>query len=233
MHLPSESLHGAICPVTAIMAIVGVSVAAFLLNKDSHRPSYKEFILTTVAVLALQAVNYPLPGGFSGHMLGAALAVSLLGLPAGILSMTSVITLQCLFFADGGQLQLGANVLNMAIVASLTGALLQGRQHSLPRIFAASALSVLTAVMAIAIELLLDGRSEAALMIQPLVLYHLPIALIEGAITTAILVVLQSEPLRADARRSWAIAALAVIAIAILPFASSAPDALETVLLMN
>ena len=107
MHLPSESLHGAICPVTAIMAIVGVSVAAFLLSKGHHRPSRREFILTTVAVLALQAVNYPLPGGFSGHMLGAALAVSLLGLPAGILSMTSVITLQCLLFADGYHCQRG------------------------------------------------------------------------------------------------------------------------------
>ena len=77
MHLPSESLNGAICPVTAAVAAGAIVLAAYTLNKKPwKRPALWHFTLTTTAVFAMQALNYALPAGFSGHMLGAVFAAS-------------------------------------------------------------------------------------------------------------------------------------------------------------
>ena len=128
MHLPSESLNGAICPVTAVVAAGTIVLAAYILKKNKlKRPTAWQFALTTVAVFALQALNYALPAGFSGHMLGAVFAATILGVPAAILSVALVITVQCLAFNDGGTLQLGANILNMAVVATGIGGLVINR----------------------------------------------------------------------------------------------------------
>ena len=233
MHLPSESLNGTVCPITATIALVGISVATYLLIKSDKRPTVLDFALTTLAVLALQALNYPLPGGFSGHALGATLAVVLLGLPAGVLSMACVITIQCLFFADGGRLELGANILNMALLTAVTSGIVLHRSDSLANVFVASSLSVFVAVTAVGTELLLDssfGNAPLAL-ISALMVYHLPIILIEGLITVSILYALRLWYQQIVGQsKAWAIAAVTLVLFAMIPFASSSPDALETVL---
>jgi cobalt/nickel transport system permease protein len=72
-------------------------------------------------VFALQMLNFPVAGGTSGHFAGGALAAILLGPWAAILVMTSVLVVQALIFGDGGVTALGANIVNMAIVAPLVG----------------------------------------------------------------------------------------------------------------
>ena len=73
-------------------------------------------------VFAAQMVNVPVDHGTSGHMLGAAAAAILLGPWAGMLTMAVVLAAQSLLFGDGGSTALGANTLNMAVVATLTAA---------------------------------------------------------------------------------------------------------------
>lgn len=87
MHIPADQLHGAVCPVTAAVSILVVSVSVYALLKSKESPSVKQFILTTLTVFALQMLNYPIGGGISGHIIGSVLAASLLGIPAGILSL--------------------------------------------------------------------------------------------------------------------------------------------------
>lgn len=72
-------------------------------------------------VFATQMLNFPIAAGTSGHMTGAVLAVVLLGPGAAVIVMTAVLVLQCFMFADGGVTALGANVLNMAIIAPAVG----------------------------------------------------------------------------------------------------------------
>jgi cobalt/nickel transport system permease protein len=76
-------------------------------------------------VFAGQMVNFPI-GLFgvpaaSGHLMGGVLAAAVLGPWAGCLAITLVLLVQCLLFADGGILALGANVLNMAVVGAWGG----------------------------------------------------------------------------------------------------------------
>lgn len=65
-------------------------------------------------VFASQMINFSIPGtGSSGHIGGGLLLAVLLGPERAFLSMVSILTVQALFFADGGLLALGCNIFNM------------------------------------------------------------------------------------------------------------------------
>ncbi len=66
-------------------------------------------------VFAAQMINFAIPGtGSSGHIIGGILLAAVLGPWAAFLTLSSVLLLQCLLFADGGFMALGCNILNMA-----------------------------------------------------------------------------------------------------------------------
>src|SRR5512135_3499487 len=65
--------------------------------------------------------NVPLPGGTTGHAVGATLAAIVLGPWAAVLTTSIALLIQALFFGDGGILSLGANVFNMGIALPFVG----------------------------------------------------------------------------------------------------------------
>ncbi len=67
-------------------------------------------------IFALQMINFTIPGGTSGHLLGGALAAIILGPHAGAIAIAVVLIVQALIFMDGGIVALGSNIFNMAIV---------------------------------------------------------------------------------------------------------------------
>ena len=68
-------------------------------------------------VFAAQMVNFSIPGtGSSGHLGGGLLLAILLGPHAALVVIASVLTVQALFFADGGLLALGANLFNLGVL---------------------------------------------------------------------------------------------------------------------
>ena len=73
-------------------------------------------------VFAGQMINYTIPGtGSSGHLCGGMLLSAVLGPQAGFLSMVVILAIQCLLFADGGLLALGANIWNMGFYGCFVG----------------------------------------------------------------------------------------------------------------
>src|SRR5512135_756177 len=65
-------------------------------------------------IFAAQMINFTIPGtGSSGHLGGGMILAILLGPAAGFLTLASVLTVQALFFADGGLLSLGCNIFNL------------------------------------------------------------------------------------------------------------------------
>ncbi len=52
-------------------------------------------------IFAAQMVNFPVFGGTSGHLIGSALAVAILGKWPAMIVMTSVVMVQALLFQDG------------------------------------------------------------------------------------------------------------------------------------
>ena len=232
-------LHGSICPVTATIAIAGVAAATLFARKSDTRPSASRFALVSGTVFALQMLNYPIGGGLSGHALGGLLASSLLGTPFGILSVSLVLLLQTLLFADGGLLMLGANTLNMALIGAGLGGVLHARlQAHVGRsvsLVASAGLSVMAAVGALVAELSAAGVGSSVLYTS-LAIHHIPVALGEGLVTLLLYRLLSAVPLTDAAKgaspvarsAAWTVyGALLIGALLLAPLASASPDALE------
>jgi cobalt/nickel transport system permease protein len=89
----------------------------------------KSLRMRQVPVLALSAAfsfvimmfNIPIPGGTTGHAVGAVLIAVLLGPWAAMIAVSLALILQALVFGDGGITALGANCFNMAIVMPWIG----------------------------------------------------------------------------------------------------------------
>jgi cobalt/nickel transport system permease protein len=60
--------------------------------------------------------NVPLPGGTTGHAVGATLAAIILGPEVATIAVSIALIIQAFFFGDGGILAIGANCFNMAVV---------------------------------------------------------------------------------------------------------------------
>lgn len=206
-------------------------------------------------VFAAQMINFSIPGtGSSGHMVGGLLLSVLLGAPAALIVIASVLTVQALFFADGGLLALGANLFNMGVMSCLVAypliyRTLMPRSGGLPSAKRLGWVTVLTSVLglqlgafAVVLQTQMSGISSLPLgnfllLMQPI---HLAIGLGEGLATAALLVFIrQARPdlLSATARMGatpsskqvWAGfgGATLIVAGALSWFASSHPDGLE------
>jgi cobalt/nickel transport system permease protein len=149
-------------------------------------------------VFAAQMINFTIPGtGSSGHLGGGLLLAILLGPCPAFLAIASVLTVQALFFADGGLLALGCNIFNLGFVPCflaypLVYRPLAGHRPSPARMAFASISSAVIALqigaLCVVLETRLSGVSDLpfwrfVLLMQPI---HLAIGLVEGLATAAI-----------------------------------------------
>ncbi len=77
--------------------------------------------LFSALTFVIMMFNVPLPGGTTGHAVGATLAAIVLGPWTATLAVSIALIIQAVFFGDGGILSLGANVFNMAVAMSFVG----------------------------------------------------------------------------------------------------------------
>lgn len=240
MHIPNGMLQGGICPITALVSTMGIGFAAFKAFFAKHKPSAAKFAAITALIFAGQMMNFPVSDGTSGHLLGGVLAVALLGIPFGILSMALVVTIQCLVFSDGGFTVLGANILNMAIIGAGLGGIIQMYfSKRLPAksfkyavgLGIAAWVSVMLAALACSVELALSGTIAFSKVLGAMLSTHALIGIGEGLITVAVCFALADEPISISSRRSVTVPLLAsgIIAGIMSPFASGFPDGLEWV----
>lgn len=158
-------------------------------------------------VFAAQMINFTIPlTGSSGHLAGGMLLAALLGPAAAFLTISSVLVVQALFFADGGLLALGCNILNLGFIPAfliypLLYKPLAGDAPVRGRLVAASVISAVVALqlgaLSVVLQTTLSGISSLPftsflLLMQPV---HLAIGLIEGLVTaTVLLFVLKARP---------------------------------------
>ena len=207
MHMPDAL----VAPATAVAmyavsgAAAGISIKT--LRKDENARKLPTMAVTSALVFAGQMINYTIPGtGSSGHLCGGMLLSALLGPQAGFLSMVVILTIQSLFFADGGLLALGANCWNMAFYGCFVGYYLLWRPILRGRLFsgmgaAAGRMKILLAsilgcvltlqlgAFSVVLETAVSGITELPFgafcgLMLPI---HLAIGLVEGLITAAVL----------------------------------------------
>lgn len=206
-------------------------------------------------IFATQLINFTIPGtGSSGHLGGGMILAIILGPYAAFIVMASVLTVQALFFADGGLLALGCNIWNLGIYPCFIAYPLiykpLVKAGSTPkRIVIASVIGAVTGLQlgafSVVLETILSNRSELpfstfAMMMQPI---HLGIGMVEGFVTAGVInfvraarpEILQSatiaRPLSAEVSMRKVLVGLLVVALltggALSWFASANPDGLE------
>ena len=166
-------------------------------------------------VFAAQMINFTIPGtGSSGHIGGGILLAALLGGFPALLTISAVLIIQCLFFADGGLLALGCNIFNMGVIPCLfiyplLFKPLTKKGFNAKNITVASILSVVVGLQlgafGVVLETLFSGITELpfstfVVLMQPI---HLAIGLVEGIVTAAVLCfVFQMRPEILDSTRT-------------------------------
>jgi cobalt/nickel transport system permease protein len=143
-------------------------------------------------IFAAQMLNFPIIGGTSGHLLGGVLAAVLMGPYAGAIVITVVLTAQCFIFQDGGLSALGANILNMAFIASMGGYIIYNiarkilRNNIIISAGIAAWFSVVMASGACAVELAVSGISPLKIVFPAMVGVHALIGVGEAIITSLV-----------------------------------------------
>ena len=189
--------------VAGTMYVASAAVAAYSIKKVKEDDDLKKVPVMGVMgafVFATQMLNFTIPGtGSSGHLCGGMMLSALLGPWAGFLSMIGVLLIQCLLFADGGLLALGANAWNMAFYGCFIGSLLiwkpiMKKGATKGKILLASVLGCVITLQlgafSVVLETLVSGITELPFGVfvatmQPI---HLAIGAVEGLITAAVLI---------------------------------------------
>jgi len=149
-------------------------------------------------IFAAQMINFSIPGtGSSGHLGGGMILAVLLGPPAAFLVIASVLTVQALFFADGGLLALGCNIFNLGVFPAFIAYPLiykpiVGNAQGGHRLWAGAMLAGIVGLQmgafSVVMETTMSGISDLPFktfvwLMQPI---HLAIGVVEGVVTAAV-----------------------------------------------
>jgi cobalt/nickel transport system permease protein len=115
MHIPD----GYLSPITSLIMFLLV-LPFWMIGIRKIRQTMNARSVPLIALMAafsfvIMMFNVPLPGGTTGHAVGAALAAIILGPEVATIAISIALIIQALFFGDGGILAIGANCFNMAV----------------------------------------------------------------------------------------------------------------------
>lgn len=226
MHLTQELLSTPVTVATSVAGALAFGAAALGARKERPLGQLPALCAAGGLVLVVQALNFGTGFGFSGHLLGAALLALAFGPCSAMLVMAAVLGLQVGLLGDGSWSALGANFLNLGVVAAGSAHLLSefSRKYRLPggaytALGLAAAGSVVLAALSLALQL---GHSLGALLVA-----HAGIAAFEVAASLALYALCVQPAAGTALRMSWKpLLAAALLAAACLPLGSELPDGL-------
>ncbi len=94
MHIPDGFLSNDVAAVAAVPAVVAVAYGLRRASSSLDEQRVPLLGVTAAFIFAVQMLNFPVAGGTSGHLLGAALAAILLGPWLACVVMAVVLTAQ-------------------------------------------------------------------------------------------------------------------------------------------
>jgi cobalt/nickel transport system permease protein len=225
MHLTTAMLSPSMITATSIAGAAAFALAATRLPRELDRRNLPTALALGGLVLVAQAVNVPLLGGFSGHLVGAALIALLLGPWTAMVSLGVILALQAVLLGDGSPAALGANFLTMGVVAAVTATgIARGARDRSPALRIGMASYGSTVLAALFLSLCLGGQA-----VLPLLATHAVIGLWEAGLTTALVLMIGSPAIHAGGwQASWIRATAALLLFAALfPLSSQLPDGLH------
>ena len=149
-------------------------------------------------IFAAMMINFSIPGtGSSGHLGGGLILSILLGPQAAFLVIASVLTVQALFFADGGLLALGCNIFNLGFFPAFIAypflyRSIARNEYGTLRAWLAAIVAAVVGLQLGAFSVVLETKASGisdlpfgtfVLLMLPV---HLAIAIVEGLATAAV-----------------------------------------------
>ena len=116
MHIPDGYLSPLTCLVMFLLVLPFWVIGVRKIRETMNARSVPLIALLAAFSFVIMMFNIPLPGGTSGHAIGAALAAIVLGPEVAVIAVSIALIIQAFFFGDGGVLAIGANCFNMAVV---------------------------------------------------------------------------------------------------------------------
>ncbi|MBY9010113.1 MAG: energy-coupling factor ABC transporter permease [Candidatus Lokiarchaeota archaeon] len=202
MHIPD----GLLDPITTIVLwivsitfmILGYFRIGNLFEKEDSEKLIPYIGVLAAIIFAFQFVNYPVPGGTSGHLVGGTLVAIILGPWASVIVLFLILVIQSLF-GDGGITALGANTFNMGIIAGIVGFYLvvlfvrllnyTSLKKELKVTIATAIGSYIAIVLAsfiCGIEIAISGTIPIEIAVPAMVFWHILIGIGEGIISSLI-----------------------------------------------
>ncbi|NLT95934.1 MAG: cobalamin biosynthesis protein [Clostridia bacterium] len=176
-------------PTCAVTGAISAGVLAYSIKKSKANLEEKQvpFLGVTAAfIFAAQMINFPVLPGTSGHLIGAVLTAIVLGPWAASIIMATVLSIQALFFGDGGIIALGANIFNLAVISAFCGYFVYSKlkNHNEKTAVALAAwLGVVAPSIAASIEIALSGILPLAQILPAVTGIHMVIGIGEAVIT--------------------------------------------------
>jgi cobalt/nickel transport system permease protein len=194
MHISNGIIDIPVSALAGLLAVAALAVCIVRARADLDDRLAPMAGLVAAFIFAVQMLNFPVLPGVSGHLLGGALAVMLVGPWVGSVCVALVLVVQALLFADGGVTAIGLNVLNMGVVGTFTAfgvaALLL---KVLPRTntgvvvtsWVAAVVSVVVVSQAFVVEYALGGTTSLPILgiAATMAGFHVLIGIGEGLIT--------------------------------------------------
>ena len=203
MHIPDGLLDPATIIILWIIVIAVMILGYFKMGKVFEKEDSDKLIpyigVLAAVIFAFQFVNYPVPGGTSGHLIGGTLVAVILGPWASVIILFLVLVVQS-FFGDGGILALGPNAFNMGIIGGIVGFYIvvfvvkilnkTSIKKEIKLTIATaigSYLSIVLASFICGIEISISGAVPAETAIPTMVYWHLLIGIGEAIISALII----------------------------------------------
>ncbi len=121
MHIPD----GYLGPITCIAGYAAMApvwaIASAQVTKTLQVKQVPLLAIGAAFSFVIMMFNVPIPGGTTGHAVGAVLAAILLGPWAAAIAVSVALVIQALLFGDGGITAIGANCFNMAFIMPFAG----------------------------------------------------------------------------------------------------------------
>ena len=115
MHIPDGYLSPATSLVMFALVLPFWAIGIRRVRETMSASSVPLVALLAAFSFVIMMFNVPLPGGTTGHAVGAALAAIILGPEVATIAVSIALIIQAFFFGDGGILAIGANCFNMAV----------------------------------------------------------------------------------------------------------------------
>jgi len=255
MHIPDGFLPISQAAVYWIIALIFIGLSLRWAKREMSEEKVPLVAVLAAGIFAIQTLNMALPisiipGGVSGHVVGAALAAIVLGSPfAAIFIITLVLVLQGIFFGDGGITAMGANIINMGVLGGFFGFYTYRSLNDLFHnrfcaAFIAGWISLFIPAIVCAVELAVAGTLPLTFGLVTMGIYHAVIGIIEGGVTAfALSLIIHARPdiitgeviTRSTKAKDVVIIAGITIALAIAIiapyYASTYPDGLDSTFL--